>query len=78
MACGVPVISSNLSSLPEVIGRAGILVDPQDEIAIAQAIKRLILHPKLAKKIAKQAQIRSKKFSWSLAAHKTLKVFESI
>jgi len=78
MACGVPVISSNISSLPEVIDGAGILVDPENEVAIAEAIKKLILKPKLAQKIAKKGKARSRKFSWERAAKETLKLFKTI
>ena len=78
MSCGVPVIASNISSLPEVVDGAGILVDPQNEVAMAEALKKLILKPKLAQKIAKKGKMRSKKFSWDKAAKETLKVFETI
>jgi len=78
MACGVPVVAAKTSSLPEVVGKAGILIDPQDEMALAKAIKKLILNPKLAKKMAQKGIARAKNFSWSLAARQTLKVFKTL
>lgn len=76
MACGVPVISSRISSLPEVVGRGGMLINPENEEEIRQAIKKLILKPGLRNKIAKAGLLQAKKFSWKKTAKATLKVFE--
>lgn len=78
MACGVPVISSNISSLPEVVGKAGLLVNPQDEKALSQAMKKVILSPKLAKNLSQKGKIRAQNYSWSRAAKDTFKVFKNL
>ncbi len=78
MACGLPVIVSNNSSLPEVVNNAGTLINPQNEEQIAAAIKKIILRPKLAKKLAQRGEARAKKYSWQKTAKATLKVFESL
>ena len=78
MACGTPSICSNISSMPEVVGKAGILINPNDEEEINQAIKKLILKPILRKKLALAGLKQAKKFSWKKTAKETLKVFKAI
>lgn len=78
MSCGVPVIVGNNSSLPEIVGKAGILVDQNSEFEIADKIKKLILRPKLAQRLANLGLERAKLFSWEKAAEETLKVFEEL
>lgn len=78
MACGVPVITSNTSSLPEVANGAALFCDCQKEEEIAWAIKKVILEPKLAQKMITRGLIQAKKFSWEKAARETLEVFEEI
>ncbi len=75
-SCGVPVVSSNISSLSEVIGNAGLLVNPYKEEEILQALKQIILKPKLAQKLADRGLIQAKKFSWAKTAQETLALFE--
>ncbi len=75
MACGLPIITSNLSSLPEVAGEAGILIDPQDVFAIRDAIQRaLTRHDFLAQQSLQQAS----KFSWQKTAQQTLEVYQNL
>ncbi len=78
MACGVPVITSNCSSLPEVVGDAGILIDPHDAEYLANAIQRVYedadIHRQMSEKGIKQAQ----KFSWEKCAKETLKVYQQL
>lgn len=79
MACGVPVIVSNVGSLTEVVGEAGILVDPYRVDSIAQGIKKVLSADKkqyntLVTKGLKQAQ----KFSWEKNASETLKILEKV
>lgn len=76
MASGTPVVASNCSSLPEVIGSAGILIDPKSEEELASAIKRILLSERLSKKMSLRGLKQAKKFSWEEAARKTLKVLE--
>jgi len=76
MASGTPVIASKGSSLPEVIGSAGILIDPKKEEELAGAIKRVLLSERLAKKLCGRGLKQAKKFSWEKVARKTLEVLE--
>lgn len=75
MACGVPVVVSNMGSLPEVVGEAGIIVDPASPEEIAKGIKKAIENrDELSKKGLEQV----KKFSWEDCAKKTLVVLEEL
>jgi glycosyltransferase involved in cell wall biosynthesis len=64
MACGTPVITSNTSSLPEVVGDAGLLVDPYDVAAIAEAMARLFSDDRLAKELRERGLTRAPGFTW--------------
>jgi len=64
MACGTPVITSNTSSLPEVVGDAALLVDPLDTAAIAEAIARLFTDDHLAQELRERGLGRAQLFSW--------------
>lgn len=78
MACGIPVIVSNVSSLPEVVGEAGILIDPLSVDQIEQAIRLLISDSKLRNKKSKECLNQAKKFSWEKMTKSVLKVFDSV
>lgn len=78
MACGVPVITSNVSSLPEATGDAGLLVNPQSETQIEQAIRLLTTDKKLHLKLSKKALEQAKKFSWKTMSEKVIKVLETV
>ena len=75
MASGVPVIVSNVSSLPEVVGGAGLLVDPYSIDQIEHAIRVIISDKKIREKYAKAALIQAKKFSWDKMAKAVLASF---
>ncbi len=75
MACGIPVIVSNTSSLPEVSGKAGLLIDPTSLDQIEQAIRIIISDKNLRSKYAKAALLQARKFSWEKMAKDVLKVF---
>jgi glycosyltransferase involved in cell wall biosynthesis len=75
MAAGVPVISSNVSSLPEVIGNAGILVNPLDVDALAQAMSQVIDNETLRHDLRKKGLLQSQKFSWSKCVAETAEVY---
>lgn len=76
MKCGAPVIAGNATSLPEVVGDAGLQVDPFDVSAIAAAMDRLINHPELRKELSAKGQKRAGMFDWRETARQTLKVYE--
>ncbi len=72
MAAGVPVVSSNSSSLPEVLGDAALLVDPHDSTAMGDALLRIIENDELRQQLINSGRERVKRFSWRTAAEKTL------
>lgn len=74
MTCGVPVACSNISSIPEVIGDTGILFDPYDDEAIADAMRRFLTDPGLLNDCRERGLERAKKYTWSATAALTLKV----
>ena len=76
MATGTPVIVSNVSSLPEVVGKAGLLIDPYSIDQIEQAIRTIVTDKKLQQKYSKEGIIQAKNFSWDKMARTVLKVFE--
>ena len=73
-ACGVPVITSNTSSLPEVAGDAALLVDPHDVDAIAEAMTRLVTDEALRAELARRGLTNVQRFSWEKCARETLAV----
>ncbi|HET8551271.1 MAG TPA: glycosyltransferase family 1 protein, partial [Gammaproteobacteria bacterium] len=75
MACGVPVIASNRASLPEVVGDAGILVEPYDIDAIAEAIVGLIDDAHERERRSHAGLERSGDFSWQKCARETMAVY---
>lgn len=76
MACGTPVVTSNNSSLPEVVGDAGIMVDAKDTKALAEAIEKVISDPTLAAEMRSKGFIQAQKYSWETSAKKLLAIFE--
>lgn len=78
MACGIPVIVSNVSSLPEVVGKAGVLVDPYSVDQIEHAIRVIISDKKIREKYVKESLMQAKKFSWDKMAKQILKVYEEV
>ncbi len=78
MACGTPTIVSNVSSLPEVVGDAALLVDPEEAEEIAVAIHRLLTDDRLHQELAEKGLQRAKIFSWKRAAEKTLDVYRRV
>lgn len=75
MACGVPVVTSNVSSLPEVVGDAAILIDPYDIQAIAEAIEQILQDYNLREKMIEKGFNQAKKFSWEKASRETLDLY---
>ena len=75
LACGVPVITSDTSSLPEVVGDAGLLVDPGDSGAIAGRLRHLLDHRDRAAALAARGTERTVRFRWDRAAREMEEVF---
>jgi len=78
MACGCPVVTSNTSSLPEVVGEAGIMVDPYDTDSLAQAMRQVLTDDKLRDDMVRKGLERSRSFSWERAAEQTLEVYNKV
>lgn len=76
MASGTPTIVSRNSSLPEIVGNAGLLVNETKADAIAMAMHRISTDPVLRKQLVKRGIDRSKQFTWEAAARKTIGVLE--
>lgn len=72
MACGVPVITSNTTSLPEVVGDAGITVPPTDVTAVVAAFEKVLSQPEIARHMQEAGRARAELFSWEAAARQTL------
>lgn len=78
MACGTPVVTSNLSALIEVAGDAALFVDPHDPEGIAEAICQVLSDKGLREKLRNKGIRRSTEFSWETTAKRTLDVYRSI
>ncbi len=74
MACGTPVITSNLSSLPEVAGDAALLIDPYHESEIADAMKAIITDAQLRSQLRQKGLDRASRFSWQKTASQTAEI----
>lgn len=76
MQCGTPVITSNTSSLPEVIGDAGIMIDPKNSDDLCQAMLDVINSQSLRNQLSQKGINRAKQFSWSKCAEETIKIYK--
>jgi glycosyltransferase involved in cell wall biosynthesis len=78
LACGTPVVVSSASSLPEVVGEAGLLVEPGDVEGWTAALARLLEDPALRSELREKGLQRARDFTWSRAAAGTWQVFDSV
>jgi glycosyltransferase involved in cell wall biosynthesis len=78
MRFGTPVVTSSVSSLPEVAGQAAILVNPYDIAEIATALGRIYIDPQLCHRMVEQGKKSAQKFSWQTAARQYLDLFQEI
>jgi len=76
MQCGVPVIAGNRTSLPEVVGAAGLLFDPFDTQALVKALMRVIDDSEYRATLRSKGLERAKQFNWKTTARLTLGVYE--
>ena len=76
MACGKPVITSNISPLKEIASDAAILIDPRDKMALSDSIEMLLTDNRLYSTMAEKGLRRSKEFTWTKTAQETLKLYE--
>ena len=77
MACGTPVIASDRTALPELVGDAGLLVDPERVDAIAEAVAALLADGDRARALGQRALERSRRFSWEETARRTLDLYRA-
>jgi glycosyltransferase involved in cell wall biosynthesis len=78
MACGTPVVAANAASLPEVVGDAGLLVDPRDPGALARALDAVLRREDLHRSLAARGRERARQFTWERTAQQTLAVYEEV
>jgi glycosyltransferase involved in cell wall biosynthesis len=78
MACGVPVVCSNVASLPEVVGDAALLVDPLDEEGLTAALRRVLEEPALRADLRQRGLERARRFSWQRCAEATLAAYADV
>ena len=78
MACGCPVITSNISSLPEIAGNAALLINPKNTKEIKKAMEKLLTNEKLRKKLIRKGLTQAKKFSWNKTTHQTLEIYTKL
>jgi glycosyltransferase involved in cell wall biosynthesis len=74
MACGTPIITSNVNGLEEIAGDAAILVDPTDEDEIAAALTKVLTDPQLQRELSERGLERSTRFTWEKCGRKTLDI----
>ena len=78
MACGAPVLCSDRTSLPEVVGRAGILVNPEDPDALGDAMRRVLTSAELRDDLRARALAHAKRFTWAQVAVETSAVYAEV
>ena len=78
MASGTPVVASNSSSIPEVVGDAGVMVDPNDVDGLAEAMYKVLTSSGLSQKMIQRGLRRAKLFTWEKAAEQTLEVYREV
>jgi glycosyltransferase involved in cell wall biosynthesis len=75
MACGTPVVTSNVSSLPEVVGDAAILVNPENVFDIARGIRDVLLDDQLRQDVIARGRLQASRFSWERTARQVLEIY---
>lgn len=78
MACGIPVITADNSSLPEVVGDAALLVDAEDTDGLADALTRLVSDPALRRDLVARGLVRAARFSWERSARRLLETYTQV
>lgn len=78
MACGCPVLASNTSSMPEVLGEAGWLLSPEDTAGWSEALAQVVGDPVAREEMRQRGLIQAGKFSWEKTARETLAVYDEL
>ena len=78
MAVGTPVVASNRGSLPEVLGDAALLPDPEDEHAVGEAIQSVLSRPELRERLRRAGMARARTFTWEACAERTVDLYRDV
>jgi glycosyltransferase involved in cell wall biosynthesis len=78
MAHGTPVVTSNVSSLPEVVGNAAVLVNPENVFEIMRALHRVLLDQGLRERMKEHSYLQAGKFSWEKSVRRILEVYRQV
>ena len=78
LASGVPTITTNTSSVPEVAGDAAMLVNPRDPNALAEAMSAILSSPELEQKLRREGPVQASKFTWEQTAAATAEVYRKL
>jgi glycosyltransferase involved in cell wall biosynthesis len=77
MACGTPVVASNRTAMPELVGDAGLLVDPENVQALADSIAQIVGDRAFARELGQRGLARSRQYSWAATAQRTLAIYRA-
>ncbi|MEO0129967.1 MAG: glycosyltransferase family 1 protein [candidate division WOR-3 bacterium] len=77
MSCGIPVVVSNISSLPEIVGEAGLKVNPYSVSEIYEGVKKLLDNPGLYSELQEKGITQAKKFTWQKTADAVAEIYEN-
>ncbi|HEY1340634.1 MAG TPA: glycosyltransferase family 1 protein [Bryobacteraceae bacterium] len=75
MACGTPVVTSNVSSLPEVVGDAAVFINPENVFDIARGIREVLLDDALRDELIRRGRVQASRFSWERTAREVLEIY---
>jgi glycosyltransferase involved in cell wall biosynthesis len=75
MACGTPVVTSNISSLPEVVGDAAVMVNPENVFDIARGIGEALLDQPLREELIRRGRVQAARFNWDRTAREVLEIY---
>ena len=78
MSCGTPVVTSNVSSMPEVSGDAAHYVNPEDEASIAEGVMSVLQDREYQRELSRRGLARAKLFSWQRTARETIQIYEKV
>ena len=78
MRCGTPTITGNRTCFPEIIGEAGLLIDPFDECAMSEAMLSILKNEKLRDELIDRGFQRARLYDWTKTASQTLQVYQTV
>jgi glycosyltransferase involved in cell wall biosynthesis len=78
MACGVPILSSNVSSLPEVVGETAVQLSPHDQQAWSQTLLDLLANPHIRQQMVTEGFRQIRQFTWEQSAIQLLQIYDSL